>query len=84
MAPKAMKVVQYPYTPEHDFYRFSIAWVVEDRVPVGSRRDMRDEIIDWCKENFGLDSRLWYYNPGMGLFSIKRYEDALAFRMRWC
>lgn len=40
------------------------------------------EIRRWCTENFGLEGDIWLIK-GWVVY-IKRKDDALAFRMRWC
>lgn len=47
--------------------------------------DHVDEMEEWCKNNFGYESKRWYciHNPLSVTFKFKEKEDAVFFIMTW-
>ena len=53
-------------------------------VEIGHWDTIHKKVIDWCLDNFGIDSRdNWYCNlHGNGFFFTKQ-EDMLLFILKW-
>lgn len=78
-----MRLEYFTYDPQHVGLSHSL-WLPYENDGSGweARAILRDEMIDWCREQFGIEeNNVWAVHGSSFLFA--RPEDAFALQMRF-